>query len=508
MTRETPLPCLHSPQVQAIAGAAVILAFVLCFISFTVDDAFISFRYARNLIDYGIWNWNPDRDYVEAYTSALYTFLAIMPYWLHISLPLFFKAFGLMLFARMLWRLHSFCPDARIRRALTAFLILNPRVYVHCLSCLETPLFIVLSLELYYCLTSASLNVRAFYSLLFLLPFTRPEGAILSLMAAGYYVRSVRGRPTHLCTLALVIALGLSYLLWRWHYFGYVLPNTFYAKMVPELTPSLVVARLLDIIIYLVVTALLIAVIKKRAFTFIGVSAICLYCGAYVPSILTMNFAGRFPLQTFLPVILIAGAYLRFEETMRFNALCICIGVLLVGGYQLDELDRTMTYSTTNYFAGEALGKRLHQFRNRGYTLMVGDIGAISYYADWKSYDMAGLADVTIAHEGLSVEYLSRINPDIIVMFATGPKVTDMRVGDYGWFRQQVIWDYIQESGVYNPIAPVKVSEKYYYIIFMKRRLALYPELKAEITSISESSELMNSRSILEIGIPPRGVFE
>ena len=50
---------------------------VFCiFPKWTVDDAFISFRYAQNLVESGELNWNPGEDPVEGYTGVMLPILA------------------------------------------------------------------------------------------------------------------------------------------------------------------------------------------------------------------------------------------------------------------------------------------------------------------------------------------------------------------------------------------------------------------------------------------------
>jgi hypothetical protein len=78
-----------------------------CYANFTVDDAFITFRYGYNLVNHGIWNWNPDNDLVEAYTSGLYAALSILPHAFHIPVVLFFKLIGLSCLLWFLWRVWS-----------------------------------------------------------------------------------------------------------------------------------------------------------------------------------------------------------------------------------------------------------------------------------------------------------------------------------------------------------------------------------------------------------------
>jgi hypothetical protein len=39
----------------------IFVAFAFINFQFTVDDSFITYRYAKNLVEYGIWNWNISR---------------------------------------------------------------------------------------------------------------------------------------------------------------------------------------------------------------------------------------------------------------------------------------------------------------------------------------------------------------------------------------------------------------------------------------------------------------
>ena len=83
---------------------AIIFFSCLAFISFyvfsrfTVDDAFITFRYGKNLIDFGIWNYNPSNiDMVQAYTNPIYAVLGIIPNLFNWDVVLFFKLFSILL---------------------------------------------------------------------------------------------------------------------------------------------------------------------------------------------------------------------------------------------------------------------------------------------------------------------------------------------------------------------------------------------------------------------------
>ncbi len=89
-----------------LAGLALLLWTAIYF-QFSIDDAYISYRYGKTLVVHHVWNWNPSGVHEEAYTSAVYTVLSILPAALRVSPALFFKCVGLLCVAWMGYRLYS-----------------------------------------------------------------------------------------------------------------------------------------------------------------------------------------------------------------------------------------------------------------------------------------------------------------------------------------------------------------------------------------------------------------
>ena len=201
----------------------------LILLQFTVDDAFISFRYAKILFTHGIWNWNPSGPRVESYTSALYTVLAVIPMLLHIPPALFFKAFGTACIAAMVYRVVTEA-SSRFAMVIGVMVIgLFPTLWLHAFSGLETPLYILLILEMALCVEHAADAQYPYVCLLFLLlPLTRPEGVVFSILGAILFVRRRRDADTFPRWLVVAAFVGLVYFIARWHYFGQLLPNPFY----------------------------------------------------------------------------------------------------------------------------------------------------------------------------------------------------------------------------------------------------------------------------------------
>ncbi len=215
--------------VFGIAGA---LFYTLLFLQFTVDDSWITFRYAKNLVEHGIWNWNPEKtNLAEAYTSFTYVFLAIIPLLMRIDPSFFFKSFGLAIFFVLVYKARKRAVN-KVDFLLGFYaMALNFYFFVHLYSGLETPLFIFLIFETMLVLSDdKGINERYLFLLLLLLPLTRPEGIIYSFFAFAFFLAKNKLWIKHKFFLAMVILAGISYMIARTWYVGQLLPNPYYVK--------------------------------------------------------------------------------------------------------------------------------------------------------------------------------------------------------------------------------------------------------------------------------------
>ena len=100
----------NNKAIKLLIISGFILSFYF-FSRFTVDDAFISWRYGFNLISSGHWNYNPSSlDLTQAYTNPLFAFLSILPAYFNIGVVLFFKILSLssmLLFIPYMKRKHN-----------------------------------------------------------------------------------------------------------------------------------------------------------------------------------------------------------------------------------------------------------------------------------------------------------------------------------------------------------------------------------------------------------------
>ena len=182
------------------------------------DDAFISFRYAKNFSEGGGLVYNP-HEFVEGYTNFSWTLLMSIPLFLGLDVLLFSHissiAFYLFGCIGMLWSLKE-------RRVCWFSFLCWVSVYhvsVFATSGLETSMFLCLIIWAFRIL---EIKHHSFFLIIgVLLSLTRPEGALFSLLGAVFISRK--------CTLQLISLLSL-YAVWKLFYYGDLLPNTFYAK--------------------------------------------------------------------------------------------------------------------------------------------------------------------------------------------------------------------------------------------------------------------------------------
>jgi hypothetical protein len=230
-----------------LVGAAAALVAHMRLFRFVTDDAFISFVYARNFAEHGQLAFNLGEP-VEGYTNFLWTvFLAgwLRVGWQPESASLFWgvtfalATMGVLAWwSRRAWALDE-DGDWSPWDALPALLLAAVPGYA-CWAAggLETQMFtffVTLGGALYL-----SGGERASYgsAVAFgLAALTRPEGNLFFALAMLHrsmfaVVRQRRWLPqrSEVAWVAIYLTLVVPHLLWRHHYYGYWVPNTFYIK--------------------------------------------------------------------------------------------------------------------------------------------------------------------------------------------------------------------------------------------------------------------------------------
>lgn len=219
---------------------------------YTPDDAFITFRYARNLAEgYGpVFNRQaPFADRTEGYSCPLYLFLLAALLKLPLGLDLLFRAkfLGLACALATLWLLPRLAQRLGLpvwaQAVAPLLLAAHTSFVVTSVNAMETlPMAFLVTLAAYLFLATwapeeAARPGRAIASRLLFAAcaLMRPEGLLFGIAGLGVLLYRNRGRLNKemgLWLLALLVPVFL-FLLWRKGFYGLWLPNTFYAKVQP-----------------------------------------------------------------------------------------------------------------------------------------------------------------------------------------------------------------------------------------------------------------------------------
>lgn len=491
---------------------------------FTMDDAYITFRYSKNLAEGAGLTWNPGSSHpVEGYTNFLWMMLMVIPYLLGWSPIVFSKLAGLSATAAcgVIMYAHAVKSTGKALAGFMAVipLVVLPSVYFHAVSGLETMAY-ALILLLMFIIGHKSIigSGEVKKTLLFLAPLlvllaglTRPEGILPGMVVLAtlfFNATGARRRTIFLACLTMLILPGGVYFLWRYSYFGWPFPNTFYVKFghafngIEWLAKTI---RSLAAVLILVYLPLPLSGSPMRKIPGVRVYiAVFLIVAAlpYFVSSLTTNYMNRF-LFHLLPVIFLclALAYSRIIEFLRQRpglssrtlysfvlfSFFLCLLPFLHDAKH--EIARLGLYGAHLENSHIALGKTLKAsgIPEELRTMTVGDAGAIPYYSEWYVYDFVGLTEETVAHHPLEKsEYIARMRPTVMVLYSMDGQ-TPLH-GRFEFYPETMLPEYAE-------IAYIKTFPNYYLAFYIRKDLdsSYFNPLAEEIRALSRMADIRNA---------------
>lgn len=496
------------------------------FARFTVDDAFISWRYGKNLVDAGVWNYNPANfDMTQAYTNPIYAVLSIVPNALNIDVVLFFKLISLLLLGVFLYwygqklvddsTIHHHSPVGKDSAVVLLMLFLAlPATFIHLFSGLETFLFVALLVALLISLYESRFMPSILLSLL--LMFTRPEAWLLAGLIPFFFLATpldqvVQHKHTYtpwrdrikivswdwrrgLGALGLLGIPLVMYFAFHQAQFDSLLPNTFYVKSGSVFSFDRFVRFLM------LTLPLLFLLLDRKIRLFVFCVA---FFGAviisYSTSSLTMNYVERFSYHIFAPVFLFS-IFLMLRNQHRSYEIAtqvirdgsqklsvrpkvyvpLVLGVLLLVLYTAFAsltLNPVSLAVRSNYYprlldSNAALGKTLRSIAEADADInsfSFGDAGVAAYHSELLALDNVGLGSTYAAREGLDASLLDRYAPDFVV-FHSNPDGISLNSHN-----QQTVFDWAEANGM---AMVCEVYRKPTYILRVYAHDADYPQLQ------------------------------
>jgi hypothetical protein len=231
----------------------------------------------------------------------------------------------------------------------------------------------------------------------------------------------------------------LPVFVWKWWYFGYPFPNTYYAKTGAGWIQVLGGYNYLKESLKQIVKGSLVPVLlalftfqwkthKDRAYLLVLIIAIC--------GIIILNGGDHFGQARFLVpglpfiFVLMAIGLSQITGLLPFFNRVVLFFVILSMTFlvwnpfrplvdekiipmELDgQANRSKLEFFNNWDAGFIImGRTLHKIAKPYDSIAVVPIGAIGYYSDIKVFDMVGLVDPVIAHEPFDLDYVSSWRP-------------------------------------------------------------------------------------------------
>jgi arabinofuranosyltransferase len=436
-----------------VALATIVLLPHALMFDFVNDDAYISFRYARNLSEHGQLVFNLG-ERVEGFTNFLWTVLlagGIHLGWSPVHLSRFlgvaFAVGVLALLVRMSLRLDEERPSPWHAVAPLG-LAATGAFACWCTGGLETQLFTLLAL-LGFDRTLAEVQRRRGFAsgLCFALAaMTRPEGIFLFALCLLFRLlrnlvleRRWRPRWHEAGPVIAFAAVFVPYYIWRWSYFGWPFPNTFYVKSaggpgtwqqglyylrrfvedyaVAFLAPLVLAGwlclrgrdpgrRRIDLFgLGALVTSCFALYVVKVGGDFMGLyrfilpvvplGALCIQEGIRA-------VFGR--LRPYVPRTVLVVAGVTAAAAFAAGSLTVSIygvrgwyvkGVLVNSDQGIDSPGYLKQYVQDRIPVGIWLG----QHARAGQLASVGGAGVIPYYSRLRAFDTFGLVDETIAHD-------------------------------------------------------------------------------------------------------------
>jgi hypothetical protein len=434
---------------RALAGhyrlllvSSLVVAFVVAWqLRFVQDDAFISFTFAKSLVEGNGLTWFGSP--VEGYTNFLWVMWIALGMKLGIEPIAWSYAGGLASLVGCVWCLWEISGRVfkeHLPMLLTVlFFIGNFSVLSYATGGLETMLqTFLLSLSfLLACLITADEEIKGSPCILLSLTvaaavLTRLDSAVIVSLIVLYALISIVSKKSPLKnSLALLLPAAiilLGWFAWRWSFYGKLLPNTYYAKVGWDARSFsngiLYLGRFLHwYLLWPIILLGLAGMVRRRRRLDRPMRLALFIIAAWFVYIVAvggdfMEFRFIIPVAPFLFLWVaylvhhhIAGALVRNEVVVATLAVAILTAASIQHGRSFNSLteDKTLdSIEMLSTFYGvypdhdfRTIGRRMkEELGETGATISTSAVGSIPFYGGLRTVDGIGLCDENVNDPG------------------------------------------------------------------------------------------------------------
>lgn len=418
------------------------------------EDAYILFKYARNLADTGVISFNPAGERAEGATDFLYlvlvSFLTFLGLDVAISAVIVNAAGFLALIAMCVWLMKNAAGNSGKWRPL--FLYLFPLLFLFTVTTTSsyggfgTAAYAALNAGLFLLLVTAGNRDLTNVPLLsILVALWRPDGVIIGLAATvvGFLSlqdRAYRGR--YLVMAGCAFLIGVAYLAVRWNYFGHALPLPLYVKALSDISLFEVISNL-KVVLYLipVTVAALILNATNLGRASLALSPFILHFTALLLTHQSQNVAYRFQAPIFAAILFCCFLGLLRRNIGTRKIIISASLIVVFAGMSANNFKNVWAVMSEDQYMWNfhpGFSKRLLP-QDR---IIVTEAGRIPFLSDSRFYDAVGLNTPYTAKNSPDIGWIRSTRPDIIMFHQAGMLSIPPRNVDYFEVNCDELWAY------------------------------------------------------------------
>lgn len=416
------------------------------------DDALISLRYANRFINGLGLTWTNGIP-VEGYSNLLWILLISVLGKLGVNLIVAVRLLGLLFTFSNIYLIINYVSkrynnSVSLLTTLLIFYSFAGTVIIWSIAGLEQPLvgFLVIYAIIRYLDYKDFNNPTSLYACsvaLGLLAITRPDGILLAFSIFLYQLFNdkLKNRSNIIALFRLLLLptlFFLSQIVFRYYYYGEILPNTALVKITPSLhhlwegvhyNLRFIKANLTLSFLIAFLIALLIKSKQKRIYLYLTILIIWWGYISFIGGDIFPAF--RHHILTYSVLLLIMADGLQFlyaKYSKKYILPLMTIAIALFIFQQYTEVYYTVQKNETWEWEMKSLSKDLvTAFGKEKPLIAVDAAGALPYWTEFPAVDMLGLNDYNIprhkpknigsgylGHELGNAEYVLNKNPDLI----------------------------------------------------------------------------------------------